>query len=271
MTTSTNPLVSLAADPSGRSLGLAGLGLPSGTFFTETLGGTWPEPLLWRSDEPAGADSWARLLPARERAGLYPVLLGGEDGEPWHMELAPELAGEPDGHDGVAVLERWWAQRVAAGGGQAPFGTRWPGPAAAPPSPSPGEAPDAVAARVAGALVDFRALSAPRVGLIPARRGADVLAAVGWTGPLNYGNDAAPFSAVLRSWEDRFGARVVALESDVLHLAVPCPPRTVAQALPIAAEHFAFCPDNVWQGGGGLVRYAEQNLLGKRHWSFWWD
>jgi hypothetical protein len=37
----------------------------------------------------------------------------------------------------------------------------------------------------------------------------------------------------------------------------------------VAAEHFAFCPENMWQGTA-LAAYAEQ-LIGVNHWGFWWD
>jgi hypothetical protein len=37
-------------------------------------------------------------------------------------------------------------------------------------------------------------------------------------------------------------------------------------------EHFAFCPDNIWQGSWlyTLAAYAER-ITGARHWGFWWD
>ncbi|MEU9715603.1 DUF4253 domain-containing protein [Streptomyces sp. NPDC047976] len=49
------------------------------------------------------------------------------------------------------------------------------------------------------------------------------------------------------------------------------PPRTLAEALPVAAEHLAFCPDSVWQGSGTVRDYAAEALVGAAHWSFWWD
>jgi hypothetical protein len=46
-----------------------------------------------------------------------------------------------------------------------------------------------------------------RLGLVAAERGADALAAAGWSGPLNYTNDTGEISAVVRDWERRFGVR----------------------------------------------------------------
>lgn len=42
------------------------------------------------------------------------------------------------------------------------------------------------------------------------------------------------------------------------------------EAEALAAEHFAFCPDNVTQGCGSLRAYAE-SLVDAHAWSFWWD
>ncbi|WP_459713962.1 DUF4253 domain-containing protein [Actinophytocola sp. KF-1] len=40
----------------------------------------------------------------------------------------------------------------------------------------------------------------------------------------------------------------------------------------VAAERFAFCPDNIWQAAPGttLASYAEQ-LVDSDSWAFWWD
>ncbi|MFD8883716.1 DUF4253 domain-containing protein [Streptomyces erythrochromogenes] len=53
--------------------------------------------------------------------------------------------------------------------------------------------------------------------------------------------------------------------------ASPHPRNGLEDALPIAAEHFAFCPDNVWQGAHPpLAAYAE-HLIDLNCWEFWWD
>jgi hypothetical protein len=57
-----------------------------------------------------------------------------------------------------------------------------------------------------------------------------------------------------------------------LYLSIAAPPSTLQEALHVAAEHFAFCPDNVWQNSHPytLVAYAER-LVGLNSWEFWWD
>jgi Domain of unknown function (DUF4253) len=48
----------------------------------------------------------------------------------------------------------------------------------------------------------------------------------------------APLAAVVRSWEDRFGVRVVLLGADTLEVSVAAPPVTTEHALRVAAEHW---------------------------------
>ena len=53
------------------------------------------------------------------------------------------------------------------------------------------------------------------------------------------------------------------------------PPVTSEHALQVAAEHYAFCPDNIGQRSADfsqntLAAYAEQ-IRGKNSWGFWWD
>ena len=38
----------------------------------------------------------------------------------------------------------------------------------------------------------------------------------------------------------------------------------------IAAEHFAMCSDNVYQGSGTIADYASE-LVDRHAWGFWWD
>jgi hypothetical protein len=108
-----------------------------------------------------------------------------------------------------------------------------------------------------------------RLGLVPATRPADVLAAVGWQGPANSSTDLGPLTAVLRSWEDRFDAVVVGVGFDTLTLAVGRPPAGRADALAVAAEHWAVCSD-LSQGLGSVAAQAKA-IQGSWLWTFWWD
>lgn len=261
MATLPNPLPTLAADPGGRALGMH---LPAGTLVDATDDGPWHEPLLWCADERTVPGGWTALEPAR-RVGLLPVLLdvGGGHGGPDRWELLPGEVSYPGDHDAEEVLAEYWEEYAAAG-------DPWPGPAR--PLPRAGD-PDVTAARTADALLDGGGpLKDPRLALVPARRSADIPTAIGWTGPASHEGDTARLSAVLRSWEDRFGIRLIALGFDHLLVSVAAPPATTADAEAVAAEHFAFCPDNVRQGGDAVLRaYAEHQVLNQRTWQFWWD
>jgi hypothetical protein len=142
-------------------------------------------------------------------------------------------------------------------------------------NPFPGLAPAtdgglSSAARTAA----LRSLRPARVGLIAALRPADVLAVAGWTATDDY-RDELPngvwIGAVLRSWENRFGARLLAIGPGAeIRVLVSRPPRTLAVAEPIAAEHSAFCTECA---GRGLrtVRAIAPVLVDAPIWTFWWD
>ncbi|PDP84511.1 hypothetical protein CQJ94_27985 [Glycomyces fuscus] len=238
-------------------------------------------PLLWLSEAPAPFGLWSRLHAEHPRSGLWPLLLDGMHGEPdrpWEsQELYPDWISSPSDHDPEELLARWWRNHT---GGQrddpvpdpvsvtAPYGTSWPG--RAPAAPPPEEDPGLTAAECAEIMVENGVGS--RLGLVPAASGAEAVAASGWAGPLNHDNDTAVFAAVVADWERRFGVRVLGMGFATLTLAVAAPPADTGQALRVAAEHFAFCPDNLWQDPAhrDLRTYAG-TLVDRPVWHFWWD
>ncbi|MGW1952171.1 DUF4253 domain-containing protein [Streptomyces sp. NPDC001920] len=263
MATLPNSLPKLATDPTG---GVVGLRLPPGRLLDTTDDGPWHEPLLWLADGRAASGGWAALRRTAPGAGLLPVLLDvARHGGPELWELMPGEMSYPGDHDAEEVLAEFWDECAAED-------EDWPGLAGAAAAGGAPD-PDAVASDVVGLLLDGGdALEEPRLALVPARRSADIPAVIGWMGPANHENDMGRLSAVLRSWEDRFGIRVVALGFDTLLVSVAAPPTTLAEAEALAAEHFAFCPDTIWQGSDTDLRgYAEHRLLGRSAWHFWWD
>lgn len=249
-------------------------GLPPGRLIVPDLDfadDMWAgRPVMWVSDGPVpdAAEQWRRLFDAHRKTGLYPLLLEtlpGDADRPWHAgELSPRSIGAVDALTADGVLRRFWAEVTEDGedGAGLPYRS-WPGPAAR----GAGLVdPDEVAREHAGRLAAEGVL----IGLVPAERSADTPAACGWDGPCNHTGHPQEISAVLRSWEDRFGARVVKLGFDTLSLSVAEPPTTIGHARHLAAEHHAFCPDNIWQGGVTFEEYA-LGLIGSAHWPFWWD
>lgn len=241
--------------------------LPPGRLI-EAEGGT---RVLWISDGPAPAHLWAAIRAEHDHTGLWPLLLeplsGSEndDFRPWCSgELSLRGISPPGRHDPAALLADWWEpyddEELTA-----PYGHRWRGRA---PAPAFTTAPDTAAATFAEKLLNWN--PSRRLGLVAAASGADALAVCGWTGPTNFTNDTGEIAAVIGDWQDRFGVRVVGVGFDELYLSVAAPPTTLEEALPIAAEHFAMCPDNVLQGAGTLSAYAKQ-LIDEPTWGFWWD
>lgn len=259
--------------PQDSDASLAGHPLPKGRRVVPDPEGKGPlpgaAPVLWVAEKPSKdlAPDLAALVAAFPETGLWPLALDGLDGQadrPWLVgELDPSMASSPEGHDAGVVLKGWWAagfpmEDEEGEEAYSPFGAAFPG----------------LALGAAGAdesEVDFADVEIDgRLGLVSVTRPADVPAALGWLGPINAFDDMGPLSAVLRSWEDRFGAFVIGMGFDTLMLYVAHPPKTAREALAIAAEHAAVCSDNIQQGAGSIEAYAEE-LLENPVWSFWWD
>lgn len=73
---------------------------------------------------------------------------------------------------------------------------------------------------------------------------------------------------MLRSWEDRFGARLLEVGYDDIRLLVSRPPQALEAAQQIAAEHFAFADEAHHLRGVGSIARA---IVNNPFWDFWWD
>ncbi|GAA1557344.1 DUF4253 domain-containing protein [Kribbella sancticallisti] len=237
------------------------------------LVGAGGPPLFWLSDGPPDAGLYRRLLAAQPRTGLWPVIT---DAQAWTEGLSPEPVADIDGYDAATVLREIWTEMMTPVDGEeevfgteafedfAPFDQEFPGLA------DPGEPMAAASAAAEWFAGELDLGPDSRLLLAPADRTADLPAVVGWSGQMNLSNQVAPLLAVLRSWEERFGVRLVRLGFDTMDLSVAAPAVTPEHALRVAAEHAAFCPDNVEQGAGTLQAYAE-SVQAANTWSFWWD
>jgi hypothetical protein len=110
-------------------------------------------------------------------------------------------------------------------------------------------------AGIAGAVMVANRKPGYRLGLVEAARPADVPARLGRPG----------LSAVLRSWEDRFGATLVLLGAREMMLSVSAPPTELHQALIVGHEHRAFCPRLP-----GTLPQLSRGLVRLRRWHFRW-
>ena len=212
------------------------------------------------------AAHYGRLLAAAPAAQRCPVLLAGHTLGSLHPDRdpAPALARVRRCDVAAALAERYPGGCVFHPDCLAPFGHTFPG-LAPPTAASALLRPDEI---VTAAVEEAELLGEYLLGLVPVARAADVPAALGWAGAQGW--DAARVSAVLRSWEDRFGAVLVRMGRATLELAVAAPPWEWSECQAVAAEHYAFC-DDTYRGNPGTLRDYANLLRGATRWSFWWD
>src|SRR5258708_25829507 len=225
-------------------------GLPRGRLIVPNpsyVDGEALGPVLWVSDAPEEqpGELWNRLRAEHGRTGLWPLVLetlNGAPMRPWHDgELDPRSGPEGDPADVGLLLEALW------GNGQPdddededPTMVRgdWPGLAA---RAEPEGDPDVVSGEVARGWFREPAL----IGLVPAPDGAAALRATGWLGSCNY-TTTADVAAILASWQDRFGVRLLNLGFDTIGVSVAPPPSPAGHPLAISPVHFPIRPHNIF-------------------------
>ena len=87
---------------------------------------------------------------------------------------------------------------------------------------------------------------------------------------------ATPLSVMMRSWEERFAARLFRLGFATMTFYVGRPPSTEAGALAVAAEHFAFAGTDGFQAYESplyvdSIRSLASVLFNRPSWNFWFD
>jgi hypothetical protein len=274
--------------PEDGELRLETVTLPAGRRIHGPGTGTTRTPVAWitATRVPDPGRVWSRLSDLSEQTGLVPFLAvtrRGYQGRPWTGRIATDLnpfddPAAADRFDAAAVLTQRWAGRAE---GQDEYADpeeerrfrAWEAARIAPFTQFPGLTPATAQALSPGELaVCFDSLPPTRIGLAAAGRPADALIAMGWY-PGNWWDGQAPMTAVLRSWEDRFGARLLAVDRIIVRLLVTCPPRDQATALRIAAEQWAFAYE-CWPGkqtGLNYVNDIATHLMNEPTWGFYWD
>lgn len=76
--------------------------------------------------------------------------------------------------------------------------------------------------------------------------------------------------AVLRSWNERFGAELVAVLNNHLEFVVSKPPATYEDALALAYEQYAF-DDDVLEDRYESVKWLAKDLVGAKIWIIAWE
>ncbi|MBC9716736.1 DUF4253 domain-containing protein [Streptomyces sp. TRM66268-LWL] len=253
--------------------------LPPGRFLPQGPAGVWTSDAF---PEDA-ALQWPYLLRAQRTHGLVPLL------------CRPDVLGAPLGLQHVDALElearlavdfaEYRRERLPYWSDPTPVPVpedvepwphdpgppyeRWPGLAPAMSAAGVSESPESAACGVVAGMAEAgeHGLAECRLVLVPARRSADVPALLGWQAD-------APLPllcALLRSWEDRFGARVVALTGTELHVSVARPPQDAEHAGLLALEHVLSTADNIVDDPPTPFPEYAGSLPGRTRWSFWWD
>jgi hypothetical protein len=268
--------------PDEGPLQLGAVTLPAGRWIRPQEGDG--SPVAWVTEttiaEPGAL--WAALSELHPETGLAPILLPAGRGNDFEESCRTSIRVEDvDRVAAAAPLEARWSDLDPGQRGEDEETIGWTREQVSPFTVDrfPGLAP-AVTARLdrdrLAAAVHTIALA--RIALVPAARPADALPVLGWC-PGNwfdlYGGQgvgvvpsSAGFAAVLRSWEDRFGARLFAMTHDEAYLLVTRPPRDPDAALRIAAEHHVFCDE---PAGRQPIRQTAKDLASNPLWYFWWD
>lgn len=242
--------------PDTRDVG--GVTLPPGRLVTNDGG----VAVAWIGTETLNEERLTGLIrglaAAFPRTGLWPLRvptstrMTGLD-VPWG-ETGPQQP-KPEIPEALAVYERLCRFHTIDNADYEPPAP--PVKSLAPAQPGPQLTADHLNSRTDGGLL-----------LVPVARPADVPAALGWIGATNAQATGADITAVLRSWEDRFGATLVSLGFDTVEVQLGSRPESAAQRNILAAEHFWICPDSF---EGFTLDDYNRALSTTTRWSFWWD
>jgi hypothetical protein len=280
-----------ASLPENGELEIGSLRLPEGcrTHVHGFLNGSTP-PIAWVTIKPVPDPGavWVTLSQAQPHTGLVPFLarhMLSDKTRPWYdgtrrprdfFQYPTDLTGL-DQIDLAAFLRAGWHGRELSPEEElepgwrewaeariAPFSREFPGLAPACDQPLD-------QAEMRGAI---GCLPPARIGLAIADRPTDALAAMGWM-PGNWFDGVPRLTAVLRSWEDRFGARLLAVGESEFKLLAERPPRGMHAAQHVAAEVFALGPDEftcAWEEWALTeVNEIADSMIRSPIWGFWWD
>jgi hypothetical protein len=270
--------------PDEGSLRIGSVTLPAGVHIVSGYG-TAQQPVAWATTEPVpdAGRTWEALSQAHAHSGLAPFLLSGNGRgteRPWDSQefRDPDDVTGLDHLDAAAVLRELWDDKTIEAGQDDEDdeeyvdedSAQYLAEALAPFSPRrfPGLAP-AEDHQLSADQLDqvLGALGPARVGLVLAHRPADALPMLGWNTAFV---TALPLAAVLRSWEDRFGARLLRVGFAEISVLAQRPPRVLESAQRLAAEQWAFCDECAGQGLNDVPRITA-SLMSSPIWTFWWD
>jgi Domain of unknown function (DUF4253) len=218
---------------------------------------------------------WQRLRAAHEAVRHWPVLLD-PDAPSYFTERDAAARGDNDAAalselldkasrlDGQQLLAEWGRRRLEVFGEEVARHARdelhgrgvWPS--------GPRRQPKLLYSLARG---DTREVL---VALVPAQAPWEIPAVIGYGGWNRY-PDPEDHVAILRYWNDRYGAELVAMTGTTVELTVRRPPRTRPQALALAWEYFVYNDGYYDYYGAEDITQLAAGLLGADTWIAWWD
>jgi hypothetical protein len=233
------------------------------------------DPVAWVTDRPLTTPlpTWTALAEISGQTGLQPVLLADDESEDSFYFLQPASVDAVDLMTAAAILAAFWARKMPAAADERRLAERWAAKRGPYGRVFPGLADREEVSLTSADLAD--SVPDARLGLVRAARPADVLPTVGWS---TFDDSYYPvvnslwIAAVLRSWEDRFGARLLSLgPGSEIRLIVARPPGSLDRALAVAAEHFAFADECDGCGSASFVPQIADSIVAAPTWTFFWD
>lgn len=218
-------------------------------------------------DCSAVMDAYQEARKRRVKEGFLPMLLGGDDVEflqslarkDSEEESYRKMMSQPVG-DGKAVLAQIAEQHREDAQED---GFAWPDEAVVG-EMAGGEAID----RFLG-ITDYHGKTIPMIlAEIPVKNPWEVFAWLPFGGWNECPGDQEQM-AVAKYWFEKYGAVPAVMTSSVLEYDLPAPVKR-EEAMALAMEQYAFCPDIVDQGCG-TIGYLADSLAKSTKWFFWWD
>lgn len=217
---------------------------------------------LRRVPAVAATDVWQALLDDAVSSGLWPIVLSEtvsgcfqehvidgatEDGRPPASSLI-ELGSRLDAR---GLLDGWSRERSSPAGERTDYR---------------GSSEVRRLLESSSQAILIPASDDTVIGLFPGGDSYEIPAILGYGG-WNGSPGPAEHVAILKYWQERYGARLLALAHDTIELAVSRPPRPGDDALSVARDHRVYGSNLLCDSVGVLAAWLPES----RYWNFWWD
>ncbi|WP_025273056.1 DUF4253 domain-containing protein [Haloglycomyces albus] len=107
------------------------------------------------------------------------------------------------------------------------------------------------------------------IGLVKADHSWQLPALLSWKGSTNWELHGAEHAAILNYWNQKYDIEIIAMTFDVIELFVANPPQDDNEALEVAHEAFAYCPD-LLDSGVPTIQDLAEHMVKSRAWYFQW-